>query len=186
LTRVTSRKRIAGSAEACATAAEVPRFNLFDLLAGRVLGKGHWVPHIAIKEGRMKGIRSFTAVLACVAAIAVTTVAAAQADPSNFGTTTWTFTNCTGPAGTPTTFDAVRQEFTTPNDQIVGMPAIFLSTDGTALFNPFMVTNLDTGASGTNTGFTHNNLLLVTCNTTSPVTGTHYLFTGFLTPVGTH
>jgi hypothetical protein len=134
----------------------------------------------------MKRLRPFLAALACVTAIAVTTVAAAHADPSNFGTVIWTFTNCTGPAGTPTTFDTVRQEFTTPSDLIVGMPAIFLLTSGTAMFNPFMATNLDTGASGTNPGFVQNNLLLVTCNTTSPVTGTHYLFTGFLTPVGAH
>jgi len=134
----------------------------------------------------MKRLRPFLVVLACVSAIAATTVAVAQADPSNFGTVTWTFTNCTGPAGTPTTFDAVRQEFTTPSDLIEGMPALFLLTSGTELFNPFMATNLDTGGSGTNPGFNHNNLLLVTCNTTSPVTGTHYLFSGFLTPVGTH
>jgi hypothetical protein len=134
----------------------------------------------------MKRLRPFLAALACVSAVAATTAAVANADPANFGTVTWTFTNCTGPAGTPTTFDAVRQEFTTPNDAIVGMPAIFLVTDGTSLFNPFMVTILDTGASGTNPGFEQNNLLLVTCETTSPVTGTHYLFTGFLTPVGVH
>jgi hypothetical protein len=134
----------------------------------------------------MKRLRPLLAALACVSAIAATTVAVAQADPSNFGTVTWTFTNCTGPAGTPMTFDAVRQEFTTPNGDIEGMPALFLLTSGTGLFNPFMVTNLDTGGSGTNPGFTHNNLLLVTCETTSPVSGSHYLFTGFLTPVGTH
>ena len=134
----------------------------------------------------MKRLRPFLVVLACVSAIAATTVAVAQADPSNFGTVTWTFTNCTGPAGTPTTFDAVREEFTTPTGSIEGMPAIFLLTSGAELFQPFMFTNLDTGGSGTNSGFDHNNLLLVTCNTTSPVTGTHYLFSGFLTPVGTH
>jgi hypothetical protein len=134
----------------------------------------------------MKRFRPFLAALACVSAVAATTVAVAHADPANFGTTTWTFTNCTGPAGTPTTFDTVRQEFTTPSDLIVGMPAIFLLTDGSALFNPFMVINLDTGFSGTNPGFVRNGLLLVTCNTTSPVTGTHYVFTGFLTPVGVH
>ena len=134
----------------------------------------------------MKPLRRFLAVVACVSAVAATTVAVAHADPSNFGTTTWTFTNCSGPAGTPTTFGAVRQEFTTPNGAVEGMPALFLLTEGTSLFNPFMVTNLDTGASGTNTGFTHNGLLLVTCKTTSPVSGTHYLFTGFLTPVGVH
>ena len=133
----------------------------------------------------MKRLRPFLVVLACVSAIAATTVAVAQADPSNFGTVTWTFTNCTGPAGTPTTFDAVRQEFTTPNGDIEGMPALFLLTSGTELFVPNMVT-LDTGASGTTPGFNHNNLLLVTCETTSPVTGTHYLFSGFLTPVGPH
>jgi hypothetical protein len=134
----------------------------------------------------MQRLRSLLAALACVSAVAATTVAVAHADPSNFGTTTWTFTNCTGPAGTPTTFDAVREEFTTPTDAIVGMPAIFLLTSGTELFNPFMVTILDTGASGTNPGFEQNNLLLVTCTTTSPVSGTTYVFTGFLTPVGAH
>jgi hypothetical protein len=138
------------------------------------------------EEGEMKRLRRLAAALACVSAIAAATVAVAHADPSNFGTTTWTFTNCTGPAGTPTTFDAVRQEFTLPTGSIQGTATLFLLTSGTELFNPFMVTNLDTGASGTNPGFDHNNLLLVTCNTTSPVTGTHYLFTGFLTPVGTH
>ncbi len=134
----------------------------------------------------MQRFRPFLVALACVTAIAATSVAVAQADPSNFGTTTWTFTNCKGPDGTPTTFDAVRQEFTTPTGSIEGMNALFLLTGGTSLFNPFMATNLDTGASATNNGFTHNGLLLVTCNTTSPVSGTHYLFTGFLTPVGTH
>ncbi len=134
----------------------------------------------------MKRLRPFLAALACVSAVAATTVAVAHADPANFGTVTWTFTNCTGPAGTPTTFDAVRQEFTTPTDAIVGMPALFLLTSGTELFQVYQFTNLDTGASGTANGFTQNGLLLVTCTTTSPVTGTHYLFTGFLTPVGVH
>jgi hypothetical protein len=137
----------------------------------------------------MKRFRLLLAALACVSAVAATAVAVAHADPANFGTTTWTFTDCTGPAGTPTTFDAVRQEFTTPpqsGEFITGMPALFLLTSGTQLFNPFMFTNLDTGGSSTSPGFDHNGLLLVTCNTTSPVTGTNYLFTGFLTPVGTH
>jgi hypothetical protein len=133
----------------------------------------------------MKRLRRFLAALACVSAVAATTVAVAHADPANFGTVTWTFTDCTGPAGTPTTFDAVRQEFTTPDGAIVGMPAIFLLNDGTAMFNPFSVTVVGDG-SATNTGFTHNGLLLVACNTTSPVTGTQYIFTGFLTPVGAH
>jgi hypothetical protein len=133
----------------------------------------------------MKRLRPFLVAIACVSAIAATTAAVANADPANFGTVTWTFTNCTGPAGTPTTFDAVRQEFTTPTDAIVGMPAIFLLTDGSSLFNPFSVTVVGDG-SATNPGFTENGLLLVTCNTTSPVTGTQYLFTGFLTPVGAH
>jgi hypothetical protein len=134
----------------------------------------------------MKRLRPFLAALACVSAMAATTVAVAQADPSNFGTTTWTFTNCTGPAGTPTTFDAVRQEFTTPSGLIVGMPAVFPLAGGSEVFQVYMVTNLDTGATGTANGFDHNGLLLVTCVTTSPVTGTNYQFTGFLTGVGPH
>jgi len=144
----------------------------------------------SIDEGReMKRVRPFLAALACVSAIAATTVAVANADPSNFGTTTWTFTNCTGPAGTPTTFDAARQEFTTPPQSggfVTGMPAVFLLAGGAEVFQVYMVTNLDTGATGTANGFDHNGLLLVTCVTTSPVTGTNYQFTGFLTGIGPH
>ena len=137
----------------------------------------------------MKRLRPFLAALACVSAMAATTVAVALADPSNFGTTTWTFTNCTGPAGTQTGFDAVRQEFTTPPQSggfVTGMPAVFLLAGGTEVFQVYMVTNLDTGATGTANGFDHNDLLLVTCVTTSPVTGTNYQFTGFLTGIGPH
>ena len=144
----------------------------------------------SIDEGRkMKRLRPFLVAFACVSAMAATTVGVAHADPSNFGTTTWTFTNCTGPAGTPTTFDAVRQEFTTPPQSggfITGMPDVFLSTSGSELFLVFMATNLDTGATGTSSGFDHNGLLLVSCDTTSPFSGTHYRFTGFFTGIGPH
>jgi len=137
----------------------------------------------------MKRFRPFLVALACASAMAATTAAVAQADPANSGTTIWTFTNCTGPAGTPTTFDAARQEFTTPPQSggfITGMPDVFLSSSGSELFLVFMATNLDTGVTGTSSGFDHNGLLLVSCETTSPFSGTHYLFTGFLTPVAKH
>ena len=49
-----------------------------------------------------------------------------------------------------------------------------------------LATNLDTSATGTSQGFDHNGLLLVTCDTTSPFSGTHYRFTGFLTGIGPH
>ena len=52
----------------------------------------------------MKRLRPFLAALACVSAMAATTVAVAHADPPR---ATWTFTDCTGPPGTPSTFDAV-------------------------------------------------------------------------------
>ena len=138
------------------------------------------------RTGLRLGLLGLLVASVMVTALSVGAVTAAQADPSNFGTTTWTFTNCTGPAGTPTTFGAARQEFATPKGAIVGMPDVFLLNGRTELFQVEMATNLDTGATGTANGFDHNGLLLVTCNTTSPVTGSHYLFTGFLTGIGPH
>ena len=134
----------------------------------------------------MKRIRPFLAVLACVSAMAATMVAAARADPSNsnFGGM-WTFTDCTGPAGTPSTFDAVARSFTTPSGITFGAVNWFL-TNGTATFQPKVVTNLDTGDSfSTGAGFANNNVP-VTCETTGPVSGTHYLMSGVLTPIGAH
>jgi len=134
----------------------------------------------------MKRLRPFLAALACVSAMAATTVAVAHADPpnSNFGAT-WTFTDCTGPPGTPSTFDAVARSFTTPSGITFGAVNWFL-TSGTATFQPFVVTNLDTGFSNSIAGFAHNDLPLVTCNVTSPVSGFHYVFSGILSPVGAH
>jgi hypothetical protein len=134
----------------------------------------------------MKRLRPFLAALACVSAIAATTVPVAHADPSNpnFGAT-WTFTDCTGPPGTPSTFDAVARSFTTPSGIEFGAVNWFL-TSGTATFQPKFFTNLDTGASGSIPGFANNDLPLVTCNTTSPVSGTDYVFSGILSPVGAH
>jgi hypothetical protein len=131
----------------------------------------------------MKRIRALVAAVACVSAIAATTVAVASADPSN--STTWTSTGCTGPAGTPTTFDAVRLLFTIPTGNITGQTQpIWQLADGTGTFQAFSGMNLDTGSSFSAHGL--DGLLTVTCYTTSPVSGYHYVFTGFLTPVGAH
>ena len=131
----------------------------------------------------MKRLRPFLAALACVSAVAATTVAVAHADPPR---ATWTFTDCTGPPGTPSTFDAVARSFTTGSGITKGAVNWHL-TSGTATFNPKVVTILDTDETFIiGAGFDNNNVPLVTCNTTSPVSGTHYLFSGILTPVGKH
>ena len=128
----------------------------------------------------MKRSRPFFAVLACVSVIAATMVAVAHADPPR---TTWTFTDCTGPAGTPSMFDADGRSFTTGSDIEKGAVNWHL-TSGPGSFIPKVVTILDTGETFVLAqGFDNNNVPLVTCNTTGPVSGTHYLFSGVLTPI---
>lgn len=132
----------------------------------------------------MMRLRPFVAALACVSAVAAATAVMASADPSNSNTTTWEFTNCTGPAGTPTSFTATRERFIIPTGANVGQPPLFHVTGSSALFQVFTGVNLTTGVPFTynGQGFDRNGLLTVTCNTTSPLTGFQFLFTGFLTP----
>jgi hypothetical protein len=131
----------------------------------------------------MKRIRPFLGVLACVSVMAATLVSVAHADAPR---ATWTFTECTGPAGTPSTFDALGRSFTTGSGIEKGAVNWFL-TSGTATFTPKVVTILDTGDTfSLAAGFDNNNVPLVTCETIGPVSGTHYLFSGVLTPIGAH
>ena len=120
----------------------------------------------------MKRLRSFLAALVCVSAIAATAVAVAQADPSNPGAVTWIFTDCTGPPGT---FQGVKE----PTGA-----GLWHLTNGTGNFVVVAGTNLDTGFTFAQHGFTVNGIPTITCKSTSPVSGFHYIFTGFFTPVG--
>ena len=83
-------------------------------------------------------------------------------------------------------FDADGRSFTTGSDIEKGAVNWHL-TSGPGSFIPKVVTILDTGETFVLAqGFDNNNVPLVTCNTTGPVSGTHYLFSGVLTPIGKH
>jgi hypothetical protein len=74
--------------------------------------------------GQVARARSIIALLALVAGTAVP-AAGASADPSTPSTLTYEFTACSGPDGTPTHFEAVKQP---------GGAAALLLTDGSGVF----------------------------------------------------
>lgn len=117
-------------------------------------------------------LKPFLTALICACALAAGAVGMAQADPSNSGAVTWTFTDCTG---SPGTFQAVKE----PTGAFV-----FHLTSGTGNFVDKSFTDLDTGFTKENHGVTQNGIPTITCKATSPVTGDHYIQTGFFTPVG--
>ena len=74
----------------------------------------------------MRRLRRFATVVASASAVAGALPAtAAAADPSPPASLTYAFTGCTGPAGTPAAFDAVKQP---------GGAAGLRLTDGSAVF----------------------------------------------------
>jgi hypothetical protein len=119
--------------------------------------------------------RSIIALFALVAAVALS-AAAASADPSRPGTLTYEFTDCTGPAGTPTQFDAVKQP---------GEAAALHLTDGSGVFIAVQAVDIETGAVlFTTPGFQENDLTTVTCSVVNPRNGREQLVTGLIVPVG--
>jgi hypothetical protein len=119
--------------------------------------------------------RSIIAMLALVAGAAVP-ASAASADPSTPSTLTYEFTACTGPAGTPTQFDAVKQ----PG----GAAALHLS-EGNGVFIAVQAIDVETGTVLFATpGFEQNDLPTVTCSVVNPTNGREQLVTGLIVPVG--
>jgi hypothetical protein len=127
--------------------------------------------------GEMKRLRLCAVALASLSAIGACTVTGvARADPSTSTTLTYHFTGCSGPAGTPTIFDAVKQpseaaavHLTSGSGTFIFIEAVDVAT-GTVLF--------------TTPGFTHNNLPTITCSLIHPVTHELVRVTGFIAPVG--
>lgn len=114
--------------------------------------------------------------VALVSSVLAIASAPALADPGNSGTRTITLYNCTGPAGTPTTFTIVKES---------GIVTAFHLVDGTGLFIPVGLADLTAGQQLTVLpGFDVNNVPLVTCNITRPRDGELFLIAGFFTPVG--
>ena len=122
----------------------------------------------------MARARSTIALLALAAGAAVP-AAAASADPSTPSTLTYEFTDCTGPAGTPTEFDAVKQP---------GEAAALQLTDGGGVFIAVEAVDIETGALlFTTPGFEENGLTTVTCSVVNPRNGREQLVTGLIVPV---
>lgn len=121
--------------------------------------------------------RSFIAVLASVAGVAgVLPAAEAWASPSTPSTLTYEFTDCIGPPGTPTEFDAVKQP---------GEAAALHLTDGSGNFIAMAATDVETGdVLFTTPGFQKNDLPTVTCSVINPRNGREQLVTGLIVPVG--
>jgi hypothetical protein len=119
--------------------------------------------------------RSIIALLALVTSAALP-AADASADPSTPRTLTYLFTACTGPAGTPMQFDAVKQ----PG----GAAALHLTGSG-GIFIAIQAVDVETGAVLFATpGFQHNDLTTITCSVVNPVNGREQLVTGLIVPPG--
>jgi hypothetical protein len=100
------------------------------------------------------------------------TVAAAPSTPR---TLTYHFTDCSGPAGTPATIDAVKQP---------GEAAALHLVDGSGVYVLMEAIDLETGdILFTTPGFDKNDLPTVTCRLIHPVTGELSLITGVIAPV---
>ena len=100
---------------------------------------------------------------------------AAAAAPSTPKTLTYHFTSCTGPAGTPTTFDALKQP---------GGAAALHLVDENAIFVAMRAIDAETGATlFTTKGFDRNDVPTVTCQVIHPVSLRLHLVTGTITPI---
>ena len=117
--------------------------------------------------------RSFLAVLASLAAIAaVLPVDAGWGVPSISNRLTYEFESCTGPAGTPEHFDAVKQPGGAAALRITDRGGIFVvmeaSEGGVELF--------------TTPGLIHNGLPTVTCSVINPTNNRLQEATGLIVP----
>lgn len=115
---------------------------------------------------------------ACILALAglLASAPAVAAHPDTPATLTYHFTNCTGPAGTPDSFDAVKQ----PS----GSAALHL-VDDSGIFIAVQAIDVETGTVLFSTpGFFRNDLPTVACRVVHPVTGATQSVIGLIVPVG--
>lgn len=117
----------------------------------------------------------FVAPIGLVLTLLFASAGVAAADPSTPATITYHFTDCTGPVGTPTTFDAVKQP---------GGAAALHVVDGQGIFIAVQATDVETGTILFSTpGFEHNRLPTVACLLVHPVTQTLQSVVGMLASV---
>jgi len=117
--------------------------------------------------------RGLVSALLLAASVGVGTV---LAQPSTSATLTFAFTDCVGPAGTPSSFEAVKQP---------GNAAAMHLTDGSGNFIVTGAVDMATGVTLFDTpGMARNGLPLISCDSVHPVTNRAARVSGFLTPVG--
>jgi len=112
-------------------------------------------------------------VMAASLLVAITVAAAAKADPGGPGGANFQahFYDCTGPAGTPTSFDAVSQH----------RGGAWHLTDSRLIFNALIGFDETTNTLVVVTpGFELNAVEAVTCRSVRPDTGHVFLLTGVL------
>jgi hypothetical protein len=111
--------------------------------------------------------------LAGMLAVTTAPTTAAQAPTSTM--LTYHFTDCSGPAGTPTTFDGVKQP---------GGAAALHVVDGSGIFIAVQAIDVASGTIlFTTPGFEQNDLPTVTCQLVHPVTLRLQAVIGLLVPV---
>jgi hypothetical protein len=89
----------------------------------------------------------------------------------------FTFTDCSGPEGTPTSFDAILV--------LGGIAPTFLLAGTRTVWVSVHTTNLTTGDTLQDAkGFAVNGRETATCSLHSPFSGHDFLVTGFFTPAG--
>lgn len=123
----------------------------------------------------MRLLRFLVAIGLCAALVGGGAITGtASADPMNDNTLTLTLFNCSGPAGTPTTFQTTKTLSSGSSGHVVGSTDIFKRTS---------LTDLVTGETFT-WGPKNGDKPLITCNLVQPINGHLLLVTGFLTPQG--
>jgi hypothetical protein len=121
-------------------------------------------------------VARFWSVAAVIASVAsVLAAQAALAAPSNTKILTFPFTGCTGPAGTPASFSALKEPSSGASLRLLGSSVVYVTTQAV---------DVDSGAVLFSTpGFQNNSVQTVVCYLTHPVTKAHLRVTGLLTPV---
>jgi len=126
------------------------------------------------------GVRRITrraVILASVGVLAgmITITAGAAAADYPPGSLVFHFTDCSGPTGTPATFDVAKP---------VGPAFTFHLIDGSGMWVIKELVDVETGATRfTMPGFEHNNLPTITCQYFSPVIFRMLRVTGLIVPV---
>ena len=120
----------------------------------------------------MSGPLSLVVALACTALLAVVATPIAAARPVE---PAWSFGDCTGPPGTPSSFTA---------SHAASSGAAFRLRDGTATFVALIFVDVTAGKEFHPPGHDSTGAVTATCTVVNPFSGHTLRLSGFFTPVG--